>query len=246
MSDSPYFSPSQIGLFINGYLVDDACSIQWEVVDEKRPVWGYNDQDFRRMVKGRSLVQGYLEVNFRYHGYLTRVVKASEKPNFPETLRELQTINRVNNTENYLNLYKQFDSPDVKAEALRKAFETLGQFGIDPQREHKRAQVDELFKQLKNQYWHEDEERRDLPRTIEERPGRLIDDPAFKDGFNILVKFGDFYKNIDSSIDRNTTLLIENVHIIRQPVAISASVPDAGGPIKERYHFMARSIHPYR
>jgi len=48
--------------------------IQYEVSDQKAPVYGYNDRTWRRIAIGRTIVQGVLGIRFVYEGYLKRVL----------------------------------------------------------------------------------------------------------------------------------------------------------------------------
>ena len=71
----PYFTPAQVSLYLNNYLLDDACLIQYDVRDTRTPLWGYNDVLYRTVAVGQTVVQGRLSIKYRYEGYLMRVIQ---------------------------------------------------------------------------------------------------------------------------------------------------------------------------
>jgi len=58
----PYYSPCQASVYIGDVWIDDAADIQWEVRDEKTPIYGFADYDFRATLRGRSVVSGVLVI----------------------------------------------------------------------------------------------------------------------------------------------------------------------------------------
>lgn len=75
-SNRIYYTPAQVTVLLNGYLVDDACAISYDVLDNWTPHFGHNDRLLRTYSMGQTIVQGELVVKFRYHGYLKRVITA--------------------------------------------------------------------------------------------------------------------------------------------------------------------------
>jgi len=70
----PYFSPCQISLYVGDIWIDDMADIQYEVRDEKLPVYGFADQYYRATLRGRTIVTGVLVINFRFKGYLSNAI----------------------------------------------------------------------------------------------------------------------------------------------------------------------------
>ena len=75
-SNQVYYTPAQVTVFLNSYLIDDACAISYDVMDNWLPLYGHNDRLFRNLAQGQTLVTGDLIIRFRYHGYLKRAITA--------------------------------------------------------------------------------------------------------------------------------------------------------------------------
>jgi len=78
MAPPRYVAPAQTMILVNGIWIDDAEKIEYQVIDRKTPVYGYNDRLFRSNMLGQTLVQGTLCINFRFPGYLNRAILAKE------------------------------------------------------------------------------------------------------------------------------------------------------------------------
>lgn len=76
-SGETYFTPAQVSVFLGEYLLDEACLIQYDVMDRREPLWGYNDVQFRNIAVGQTIVRGRLGIRYRYEGYLMRVLQES-------------------------------------------------------------------------------------------------------------------------------------------------------------------------
>ena len=74
-----FFTPAQVTLFLNGYLLEDACFIRYEVIDNWTPHYGYNDVNWRSVSTGQTIVSGELGIVFRFEGYLTRVIDLAQQ-----------------------------------------------------------------------------------------------------------------------------------------------------------------------
>jgi hypothetical protein len=75
-SNRIYYTPAQVTVFLNSYLIDDACAIAYDAIDNWLPMWGHNDRVYRTLAQGTTIVTGDLIVRFRYHGYLKRAITA--------------------------------------------------------------------------------------------------------------------------------------------------------------------------
>jgi hypothetical protein len=64
------YSGSQISVMFGDVVVDDAVSIQFRAGQTKTPVWGYANQYYTFVAKGRFLAQGTLTIGFKEWGYL--------------------------------------------------------------------------------------------------------------------------------------------------------------------------------
>lgn len=72
-----HYTPAQATVYINGWLIEDACFIKYDVIDNWTPHYGYNDITYRDVSVGQTIVSGELGIVYRYEGYLTRIIDAA-------------------------------------------------------------------------------------------------------------------------------------------------------------------------
>lgn len=65
---------STCAVFLNGYHVELAYGFQYKESIPKIPIYGYNDYEYTKTVRGKGLVQGMMILNFTYPGYLSAVL----------------------------------------------------------------------------------------------------------------------------------------------------------------------------
>lgn len=224
MPDNPYYSPSQISLYINGYHVDDAISISYSVQDQKTPIYGYNDYEFRNLVQSRSIVQGELDIHFRFFGYLTWVIeKVYSTLDSLTNAKDLQLIKHFKNVDKNMEVFSNIGTPNKIAEVISRIS------GPAPSRP---IQAKGLLEELKKRYWRQPEDALD-PKS-RSRPGLSSED------FDIVIQYG----NVIEKSHPLTSITIKGARIIGQSSVISGEVPDGGVPVRENYQFVAKSIVP--
>lgn len=224
MPDNPYYSPSQISLYINGYHVDDAISISYSVQDQKTPIYGYNDHEFRTLVKSRSIVQGELDIHFRFFGYLTWVIeKVNSTLESLTSAKDLQLLKHFKNVDKNMEVFSNIGTPNKRAEAISILLSSG---------RHRQQRANELLDELKSRYWRQPEDALD-PQS-RSRPGLSSED------FDIVIQYG----NVIEKSHPLTSIMIKGARIIGQSSVISGEVPDGGVPVRETYQFVAKSIVP--
>ena len=72
--DNEYFTSNQSFVYIGDTLVDEVTSLQWNLVQNKTPVYGYSSQLFDATTMGHVLVQGQFTINFKEAGYLWAIL----------------------------------------------------------------------------------------------------------------------------------------------------------------------------
>lgn len=65
---------STVAVFLNGLHVDLAYSFNFQESAPKIPIYGYNDYEFSKVIRGKQLVQGVLVLNFTDPSYLQSVM----------------------------------------------------------------------------------------------------------------------------------------------------------------------------
>lgn len=228
-------------LFINGYHVDDAAGIQYRVTDTKNPIYGYNDVEWRTIVRGRSIVQGSLEINYLYPGYLTDAIQAAGDLSVEAVAENIALIKHIKSAETTFDLYRDIDAPIEKAKVVKDVVSKLLDAGVTSKvaiAGAARYRARKYLEELKDIYWAQDRTIGNRSQPVP-RPGNATPSASMPSGFAIVVRYG------NSSImgkRMSTALLIEDVNIDTQSQIISADVPDGGAPIREAYSFVARRI----
>jgi hypothetical protein len=69
-----YSTASTVAAFVNGYHIEQAYGFNYKESVPKIPIYGYNDYEFSKVVRGKGVVQGILVVNFVFPGYLSAVL----------------------------------------------------------------------------------------------------------------------------------------------------------------------------
>ncbi len=70
-----YPTPAQVYLYAGGIWIDDAFRVEYRKVNEKVPLFGFDETEFSGVAKGHTLVTGNLIINHRYPGYLWTIIK---------------------------------------------------------------------------------------------------------------------------------------------------------------------------
>jgi hypothetical protein len=69
-----YSTASTVAAFLNGYHIEQAYGFNYKENVPKIPIYGYNDYEYSKVVRGKGVVQGILVLNFVFPGYLTAVL----------------------------------------------------------------------------------------------------------------------------------------------------------------------------
>lgn len=139
--NSLHYSSSQVNLFIDGYHIEEAVAIQYEYSAPKIPEYGYADFNYRVLTEGRKIVQGTLQINYRYYGYLTNVIReyASAQEDLDTRLSLSQRLGYIRNKKQQrvsAALASVIDSPgdadrQARIDALTAAFLENGSTGYN-------------------------------------------------------------------------------------------------------------------
>lgn len=65
-----YFSGAQVSLYIGDVWVDEVTTLSYQVMQNRRPIYGYASTLFDDVSEGQVLVQGQFTINFKEAGYL--------------------------------------------------------------------------------------------------------------------------------------------------------------------------------
>lgn len=91
MAYGNYPTPSQTGIYVGEFHVDDAYSVEWKYRDNRTPMYSYFDQEVVNVAHGKKIVVGSIAINFRYPGYLPFAIKeARQKKYDADQIRNIQ------------------------------------------------------------------------------------------------------------------------------------------------------------
>jgi len=222
-----FYSGSQTTVWFGNILLDDINSIQFQRVQNKRPIYGYASQTFDAVAKGTIMISGSFVINFRQRGYLSAIVDSiknlygntKDNGSWPE-VRKLVGLHLKNGTfgpTTTADLQDIGSSPDFLE--LAKAYEeTIWGGGI--------AGADEDDSTLEN-----------LAPDIQQSAN-------IPDGFNILITYGNTAgteaRTLRDQLQSTAKTLI-GVHLVGESQVIRVG----GQPVMEQYDFIAKDTDKY-
>ncbi len=64
-----YYSTIDAEVYFGDEYVEDAHDIQWQIIQQTQPLFGYNSYVFDEIAKGNRIIQGSFSINFRGANY---------------------------------------------------------------------------------------------------------------------------------------------------------------------------------
>ena len=254
-SSAVYFAPPQVRIYVGGVWMDDACGVQYRVRDDKTPKYGYNDRQYRAITMGHTLVQGQLQIEFRFNGYLRHAITRWKQLN-----KNIKKVNERDPRVGKPRTLAEWAGQDGKldptylnsaevTEGVGRAFAASQSLGVDaaaqakmtwwrkfnPKRE---GPANDMRDPQNNPYLSEAQLIRALIDQKLWRPG------LFSSGFDLLMAFGVKDTDLASDFDPALVKVIRDVNIIGESQAIQIDVPDGSRSIREVYNFFAKEIVP--
>jgi hypothetical protein len=253
-----YYSGSQISCYIADIFVDEILSIEFQVQQSKRPVYGYASQYFHTVAAGQVLVQGNFTINFKEADYLLATLAnyhqkmAPIEESYP--FQGQQTGYYVNreNIERYLERSSLIDKINVASTDPSKMDmgavldkENLNQFpGPFELARNLSAASDQAFENMaeafEDRLWNEQGKNPNFNTgnaTSQQMVKNLDDNIRRADQvppFDIWILYGD----IANKAANHTIKKLTNVHILGQGQSIQAD----GNTIMESYSFLAQNL----
>ncbi len=255
-----YFSGAQVACYIGDVFVDEITSLNYGVSNERTPLYGYADQYFRDVSKGRVIVQGTFTINFKEAGYMFLILERYQRLLNGKSTRlnpflgsadvNSRNIEQVINGE--VSTFQRNEIIQAIAEAqanTAKIPDTAERFSDKEQELTTINRIDAarglggfassarstggigLAENIFEVF--EDAIWRKPPEDLD-NDHRRADEPSLNP-FDIYVAFGDFAGDNRAN---HTIQKITGVHI----VGSSKQIVIDGQPIQEAYQFIARNI----
>lgn len=90
-----FFNGAQISVYIGDILLDDIYTIEYQVEQSKRPVYGYASQYYHKAAPGQIMVRGSFAISFKEANYLIATLSRYTQDNPPITQRDLISTRKV-------------------------------------------------------------------------------------------------------------------------------------------------------
>lgn len=103
-----YATSSQVKIYSNGILIDEAYDLQYSYKESKEPIYGYNSKYFDDIVEGNVVVFGAFTINYRHDGYLYSILNKSAYTSLSEGETAIKSNQKkYNNYIANINTYKE-------------------------------------------------------------------------------------------------------------------------------------------
>ena len=132
-----YYTSAQCRMYIGSLFIDELQSIRWVLQANVIPVYGYASQFADAFLRGRSIVQGELVVNYVHPGYLLAAVEQQGKASLQASyLGDYFTDKNFVSAESKRSLRLRAKQPPVPANPLylHKPFDVRLEIGDGPAR----------------------------------------------------------------------------------------------------------------
>lgn len=250
--NSTYWSGLDANIFVNGIHLGEMVSIQYQIVEQVTPYYGYSYYTAQRMHRGQRIISGSFLINFQQPGYLFRLLQelptssVLQGSSAPSLAGEL-TINASNIADGYGAIdindmpsvvssnSQNENAPKVNESGRELAFSDLRKLTWNaPDTYTAKFDVDTypaLAASRKSLYGSKG------GLVIKIAYGNPVDEGM------VLTKnaFGDYEKNV--LVDSNYTVgIVSAIELLSgvEITGLSKVIDDSGRSIMEQYSFLAR------
>jgi hypothetical protein len=223
-----YYSGSQAKVFFGNVWVDDIVTIQWDLVEQKAPLYGYASEKYDAVARGTQIVQGVFTIAFKHKDYITVILdhlnsRGEARANVLQRLRENKArkayeARAQSRAQNETAFPKTTNYERILDDALREGS------GADFQG-MKTFLEDRIWGQISQGLQEQALDKDKLLQTI-------------VSGFDVVVTYG----NTTNHSSEWTSKTIADCHI----TGIRQLLNPTGEPILEAYTFFGKMLDPYR
>ncbi len=210
-----YQTPCNVGIYIAGYKISDAFRVDWDCRDSKTPLYGWADDTYVSVTKGRKIITGRLVINYTHPHYLINAIQEFTKQILPT---DLHTYSDTYDASPHLSEYLERDGADRVKFLADLAAKNDG---------------DERLTELANSV------------NAVQTPASSVDKPQpYQDNntFDILVSYGDIMKEDHIETIIKDAYIVGQSQTISASATGGGDVSSSGSPIYEIYSFFAKEI----
>ncbi|MEI4281674.1 hypothetical protein [Tetragenococcus halophilus] len=230
-----YFSGANAKVWFGDIWVDQLSSIQFSLVENVQPIFGFNSYTFDRVAHGNRYVQGQFSINFTKNGYLQSIL---------DSLNSNQTKNN-DSSRFYSNMNSYYTNNSTNA-TVQKILEAKGG-----------TSYNDYINSLKSSFWGSPEEDGAANTNIGLDKVKKEHGPFFynqnqkelrQDGFNIIIDFSpensaaDIQNCLEGLADGESLYRTVRTIIGVQITSSQQAVENNGEVVQEVYSFIAKDL----
>jgi hypothetical protein len=221
-----YFCGSQVAIFLGDIWLNEISMIQYQMVQNKRPFYGYKSQKYDLVARGTQLVNGAFSMNYTHTNFLNMVVsKWLDKDHSVSRAGADGTVDEASVQQFLLDVRnKKVSLSDLDYVNI-----------LDKETAGKTAQLEfeDKVSILESYFWGLDS------KTQPEKMAVLPPDNL--PGFDIMITFGNYpgdRRVQDEYLSSHTVKIINDVHITGHSIQVAMT----GEPIQEVFTFLAKGV----
>ena len=220
-----FFSGAQVGLWVGSRLITTAVGIEFQLVQNKRPIYGYASQLWDGVAKGTVQCSGMLILNFQQSQLLPTLIAKAVGVDASD-LKAMVADRHVNNLKGIENPLVPDPSPESRSGRGQPDL-------LTPNRKEA----------LRKYYWSGDPST--VRRSTTTDPLILLDRPDEIQPFDVLVTYGDVFGN-DIRLHQgfNDPRVLSAVRRLSQVrlTGFGQTITVDGQPVLEQYPFICREV----
>lgn len=219
-----YYSGTDTQIFFGDLWVDEIVEIEWSMVEQVAPIYGYSSYTFDKVARGNRYVQGSFAINFKEVGYLQMILDS-----LSSDMKENKTWF---NLEEYVDKQENSSSFDAREKYKGTSVSALlNNFYGEANK------YEEAIWGRKSDYSSELNSRKDSSFFYDVRAN--ANNKKLQDkGFNILLNYGRREQDLRGSLSSKTAQSIVGVQL----TGVSQQIDPSGNPVREVYSFIAKDI----
>ena len=215
-----YFSGANIGLYVRDVLVGNALAVQFDLNQNKLPLYGYASDLWDGVAMGTVQCSGVLVVNFQFAQYIpTLIARAHDNVVSSEMYADKfsSDINKLSGDINYLHPQGDEIDPAVVLTPSQKS-------------------------ELRLTYWAGDTTSRDIHHNLSNTNLSRPDEHSLP--FDVVITYGDAFGNELRRQDGLPSPTLSAVRTLRQVqiIGFGQQISVGGEPVREHYAFICRQV----
>lgn len=237
-----YPTPSTTKSYINEIELDDMFRLDFKRNINHQPIYGYDDQQFGFIAKGKELVSGQIIINFRYPGYLTAVIRNSAK--YKDIIDKSMEIFKPTDNQVFTEVQDDFLKTNIESLEGEDKMKYIAQILTGKGVGAREKQIIKFKNDLKDLYINDARNEDKAVLALEEFSGLQspLDFDTSNNKFDLVVKYG--FQNDDGMYQRifRDCVLVGESSTISAAAGAGNDMSSSAQGILEVYPFFARTI----